>query len=235
MSEYSLTRKSPFTVSEREAVQLGNWSVAMKLPASSRDDVLLPRQVHGGNVAEADSLAGRQLKADGVLVKEGGPPAGVETADCAAAVITSDKAALVLHISRKTLIHGLLDNAAFFIAPRDINHVYVGPHICEYHFDFSEESWELRMFRYRYAEAVHFHQGKLYLSLRKALAQIFTVWQVHPDRITEDGRCTYEQLYFPSRRRWREEGSQNQLPLLQTTVAYLGGSAGGRQPRRLVS
>lgn len=163
--------------------------------------VLAPQQIHGGTIVGADDLRRGEIAADGVMVAANGVMVAVETADCVPVVLLSDQRALVLHASRKTLIRGLFDNALTYVNPADISRIYLGPHICEYHFGFEEEGALVKQFRYRYPEAVHLHKGIEYLSLRKALRGIFAQWDVHPKRIHEDGRCTFEHPTLPSYRR----------------------------------
>lgn len=219
MTKSLATQQSPYTVSDETAVRLGSWRVVTLAPGAAwSKPTVFPRQIHGGNIVDTHELARGQMSADGVMVKRGGEAGGVRTADCAPVVIVSDEVAAVLHISRKTIVRGLVANVTTYIAPREINHIFIGPHICEYHFSFEEEDELLRQLRYRCPAAVHFHKGKMYLSLRKALKGVFDEWQIHPDKITEDGRCNYEQLHMPSYRRWCEEGKEGKLPSLKTVV-----------------
>jgi len=162
--------------------------------------VLFPKQIHGGNIVSTQELTQGSEKADGVFVDQPNTSVGVATADCAPVVIVTEDMALILHVSRKTMVRGLLDNVTTHVKPSEIDHIYIGPHICEYHFSFEEEGSCLKRFRYQYPKAVHFHQGKIYLSLRKALREVFAGWDVHPNKIREDGRCTYEHVDLPSRR-----------------------------------
>lgn len=219
MTKFLATRPSISTVLDEGGVRLGNWRVTTQAPeASLPGPVLFPDQIHGGNIVEVEKLAQGKMSADGVVLKRDSVAGGVQTADCAPVVMVSDDAAVVLHISRKTLVRGLLANAATYVAPDDINHIFIGPHICEYHFSFEEEDKLLRQLRYQYPKAVHFHKGKLYLSMRRALRSVFDEWQIHPDKIIEDGRCTFEQLQMPSYRRWLEEGREGELTTLKTVV-----------------
>lgn len=178
--------------------------------------VVFADQIHGGSIAKAEDLQHAALSADGVVVAGVSQMIGVKTADCLPLVIVGGNIGLALHISRKTLVRGLLDNATTFLSPSEIDHVYIGPHICEYHFGFEEEGDMLRRFRYRYPQAVHFHRGKLYVSLRKALNEVFSTWGVHTDKITADGRCTYEHSDLPSLRRHREEKGEGEVVRLRT-------------------
>ncbi len=218
MTESLAIHPSIFTALDRLVVRLGNWRVATQAPGVILPEpALFPDQIHGGNIVEVMTIAGK-MSADGVVLKEAGVAGGVQTADCAPVVMVSDSTAVVLHISRKTLVRGLLANAATYVVPDDINHIFIGPHICEYHCSYEEEDKLLRQLRYQYPKAVHFHKGKLYLSIRRALKSVFDEWQVHPDKIIEDGRCTYEQLQMPSYRRWLEGGKEGKLTAFKTVV-----------------
>src|SRR3989344_3087051 len=119
------------TALDEVGIRLGNWRVATQAPEISLPElVLFPDQIHGGNIVEVEMLAQGKMSADGVVLKGDSVAGGVKTADCAPVVIVSDNVAVVLHISRKTLVRGLLANAATYVAPDDINHVFIGPHIC---------------------------------------------------------------------------------------------------------
>lgn len=197
-------KTSPY-ISYKEKLRLGRWLIAVILPGEGSDEsVLYPKQIHGGNIVDVETLKTGKSAADGVLVEEMGVRAGVITADCAPVIIVSDNKAIVLHVSRKSIMHGLLENVTTYISPSEIDHIYIGPHVCRVHLNFTEEGEELKGFRYKFPEAIRFHRGVIYLSLRRALNEIFNTWQVHPDKIVEDGRCTYEQLDLPSYRRWGE-------------------------------
>jgi polyphenol oxidase len=201
------------------AVVLGPWHVLVVTPDMPLSGtVLIPQQVHGGNIVRAIDLTRGVLPGDGVVVEEPGVMVGISTADCVPMIITSDRRALALHISRKTLVHGLLDNALTYINPAEINHIYLGPHICEYHFGFGEEGSLLRQFRYRYPTAVHFHKGLEYLSLRKALQATLREWDIHQDKIYEDGRCTFEHPELPSYRRFTQAKAASSLQALRIVV-----------------
>lgn len=219
MIKSSPTKTSVSTVSDKTLVVLGNWRVDILLPGTEeRQPIFYPRQIHGGNILPGESLMRQELPADGVWLRGTATAGGVKTADCAPVVIVTEEAAVVLHVSRKSIVRGLLQNTLTHIAVKDIDHIFIGPHICEYHFSFDEEDELLRQFRYQYPKAVHFHKGKLYLSLRRALMNVFENWQVHPSKISEDGRCTYEQLTMPSHRRRMDNGEEGKLPLLKTIV-----------------
>ncbi len=182
--------------------------------------VVLLRQIHGGNIWKIEKKAEikKQVEADGILVEDEGVVAGIATADCAPVVMVSGERVMVLHVSRKTLVRGLLENVTTYFEPKDIEHVYVGPHICQAHFKFEEERLLLRRFRYIYPEAAHFHRGFIHLSLKDAIMAQMRLWQVHPDKVEFDGRCTYEEPGLSSYRRWLDEGKPGELGQMHTVV-----------------
>lgn len=169
-------------------------------------NAIAPRQEHSGTIIRAADLVQQELTADGVVLESVGEVGSVSTADCAAVAILSERRAILLHVSRKSLIHGLLENAFSYMAPSSVDRVWVGPHICEYHLSFEREEPDLKRFRVRYPEAVHFHQGKLHISLRAALESVWSEWDIHPQRVNWDGRCTWEHDDLPSYRRSLAKG-----------------------------
>jgi len=194
--------------------QFGPWQVLLR--SGLPDGCAAVRQVHGGSIVPAHSAL-PEMPADGVFVGDTSA-AAVATADCMPLVMVSATAAVVLHVSRKTLIHGLLENAFSYIPPREIDHIFAGPHICEYHFSFEREGAELKRFREVYPRAVHFHGGRLHVSLRASLEHVLQERGIHPQRVVFDGRCTYEQLTLPSYRRWQDTGKSGELEHLWTVV-----------------
>ena len=214
MKEFSTTRAAS-SIATESAIELGAWQVMTTIAAPAGDAAPV-KQIHGGNIVPIDAAA--VTWADGIVLDRAGVRAAIATADCAPVVITSGELALVLHASRKSLVRGLLDNATTYIDPVQIDHIYVGPHISEYRFSFTEEERLLQRFRERYPQAIHFHKGKMYVSLRKALRQIFHEWGVHEQKVQFDGRCTYDTAYLPSYRRWLDGGKLGELGRLWTIV-----------------
>lgn len=214
---FTATKKQLFSVS-KERLEFGAWRILLTSSAAeAKQPLLVPRQAHGGNIARAAELATRSLEADGVFIEEPNFTVGVSTADCAPVALLGDRQGLLLHVSRKTLTHGLLENAFSYLAPSQVNYVYVGPHICEYHFSFEREEADLKRFRVRFPQAVHFHQRRLHLSLRTAIESVLREWDIHPRRVAWDGRCTFEHEDLPSYRRLLSMGlSVHSLPSLHT-------------------
>ncbi len=188
-------------------MRFGGWRVVALKPGDvMKENVLFAKQVHGGNIVDVVCLKIGECEADGVVLsKTDGVVVGVVTADCAPVVVVTDTKAVVLHVSRKTLIRGLLDNVKKCIDVTEIKYIYIGPHICEKHFCFEREGEEIQEFIRLYPNVVERRGGKIYLSMRKALQVYFNEWEVSDDRITEDGRCTFEDDKLPSYKQWCEK------------------------------
>lgn len=222
MTVFSKTQLSPSSNSDTltdDLIKVGHWSYLTTTNISpAANNSAQVKQIHGGNIIKAQAYQQAEASADGLIVANDGQKAIIHTADCAPIVITGSNQAIVLHVSRKSIVNGLLDNVMTFLSPKEIDHIRVGPHICEFHFDFSEEDLSVRRFRSRFPQASHFYKGKLYLSLKKAMQYFFEEWQIHPSKISFDGRCTYENLSLPSYRRWHNSGRTGELGRLYTVV-----------------
>lgn len=219
-ANYQSTRQSSDDQLNVDERLFGKWKIITTAEKIiSGREILTARQVHGGNVVRDTHLESGEMEADGIILgSDSTNRIGIKTADCVPVIIMTDGVAIGLHVSRKSIVNGLLDNVMSFITPVEVNHIYVGPHICEYHFSFNEESYMIRRFRYRFPEAVHFHKGFLYLSLKKALLHFFDDWQINKERVTYDGRCTYEMLNLPSYRQWKQEGETDELGRILTVI-----------------
>lgn len=198
----------------------GQWKITTSVEKIvTGREILTARQVHGGNVVRDKHLELGEMEADGIILgSESTNRIGIKTADCMPVIIMTDTEAIGLHVSRKSIVNGLLDNVMSVIAPLEVNRIFVGPHLCEYHFSFNEEDYMIRRFRYRFPEAVHFHKGLMYLSLKKALVHFLDDWQINKERVVYDGRCTYEMLDLPSYRQWKQEGEVGELGRMLTVV-----------------
>jgi copper oxidase (laccase) domain-containing protein len=204
-------------------VELGRWRALVLSPEDKiTNDLLFSKQVHGGRIVSVECLKNKECEADGIVSDvSDGVVVGVVTADCVPVVIATDKRVVVLHVSRKTLIRGLLENVRNIISFKDIESVFIGPHICENHFSFENKGEEIQEFIDRYPMAREKRDGKVYLSMRQALQVFFDKWGVKNEKIIEDGRCTYESDQLSSYKRWREGESVEKLPLIRTIV-WLG-------------
>jgi copper oxidase (laccase) domain-containing protein len=199
------------------AMNVGDWQVFVYAD-EGYDRVLLPEQTHGADIIRAEELGKKHVYADGVFLEKNSPLTGVQTADCMPLIITSAEAALALHVSRKTLVAGLLDRVPHYISPADIEYVWIGPHICRRHFVFEWDGDEIRQFRAKFPQAVT--DNPIALSLRRAVQTYFDKWRVQSSRVTEDSRCRYEEISLPSFTRWLKGGIQGPLPRLVTAVRY---------------
>lgn len=205
---------------EENGKDFGLWRIEEILETISTAKILTVKQIHGGNIARAEQVVPKETEADGILLgSEVGAIAGIRTADCAPVVIMTETKAVALHVSRKTLVNGLMDNVLNYLEPKEIDYIYVGPHICEYHFSFIREEYMIRRFRLRFGRATHWHHGSIYLSLKTALQYFFQDWEVHPKKIYYDGRCTYEMLTLPSYRRELDTGRADKDKRLITCVS----------------
>src|SRR6185503_10097991 len=88
------------------------------------------QQVHGGTIVWADEITSLTM-ADGIAVHaDMAREFMIKTADCIPLVVLSADRACGLHVSRKTLLRGLLDGLSAFVPPQTITKVHIGPHIC---------------------------------------------------------------------------------------------------------
>ncbi|KKT93932.1 MAG: hypothetical protein A3E37_05140 [Candidatus Andersenbacteria bacterium RIFCSPHIGHO2_12_FULL_46_9] len=208
---------------EENGKDFGKWRIDEIISPTIKEKILTVKQIHGGNIGKAEQVVPGETEADGILItNESGIIAGISTADCAPVIILTENKAIALHVSRKTLVNGQMDNVLNYLEPKEIDYIYVGPHICEYHFSFLREEYMLRRFRLRFGRATHWHHGSIYLSLKVALQYFFNDWDIHPNKIYYDGRCTYEMLMLPSYRRRLDTGRAEEVKDFLTTVRRRG-------------
>lgn len=172
------------------------------------------RQVHGSTIISADGSG----PADGIFITNPNNEVGIKTADCMPLVLLGEGSALALHVSRKTLVAGILDQVPKYIQPNEIKKIYIGPHICAEHFTFEWEGQGIANFRRQFPQAVTKKDGVLHLSLLKAVRQYFNSWGIAPT-MEEDGRCTFEDQGLPSYKRWLLQGKPGELEQLITLVS----------------
>ncbi len=184
-----------------DTIQFGSWVIKLFIISEWPNNIPTIRQVHGSYIISADDISGNLQEADGIgirlshdkrssnpLIKE----VGIKTADCLPLVLMTETVALLLHTSRKTLIHGLLNQVTRWLDPAMIKHVYVGPHICPEHFTFEWVGPDLARFIELFPAAVDEYKGIYSLSLRDAVQEYFNTWRVREEIIEEDLRCTFE-------------------------------------------
>lgn len=194
------------------------WQIKVLPFANPDESFITVNQVHKGAIVNAVDAQRERLDADGILMQRNDQPVAIFTADCLPLVITTDTATLALHVSRKTLIHGLLDHAASLINLADITSVFLCPHICAEHFIFEHEGEDIKRFREKFPAAITttlpFH-----LSLKSAVQTYLDTWHVSPDIIQEDARCTSEDESLPSYKYWLLSGKNGTLGRIATIVS----------------
>jgi len=199
---------------------LGDWIVDDSLQSQIDPNVWQVTQEHSGRIVKVDDPG----PADGLITYPGKGPIGVVTADCMPLVIVTPQAALALHVSRKSIIRGLLEAVSERIDTAYISGVYVGPHICPRHFVFDYVGEDIRRFREQFPASVSKSKTGFSLSLRAAVETFLARWSVPVNLVYEDGRCTSEELNLPSYRRSldRKERTGEQLV---THVGYHASTA----------
>jgi copper oxidase (laccase) domain-containing protein len=195
---------------------IGSWNIFNGPLWESPVHVILPRQVHGATIIEVKEYTIEQRRADGIVTAQNDIAIGVLTADCLPLVLIQPQKAVALHVSRKTLIKGLLDRAEKYMEPSEIIGGYIGPHICENDFLFPGRGPEIKRFQQLFPRAVSQTPVGIHLSLRRALDPYFKKWGVKATNLIEDGRCTYEDPALYSYRRWPEQNLAFALPRLAT-------------------
>lgn len=196
------------------------WQVKTVRLAAGDDQkgVITAQQEHGGHIADAKHCSPGKTIADGIVST--GEPVAVKTADCMPLVlIRGQDSALALHVSRKTLIRGLLDAVPTVINTANISAVHIGPHICHRHFTFTYEGDELRQFMHMFPSAVSREQNVTHVSLLDAVSNYFSTWRIDPRIVQYDKRCTYEDTALPSYRAAIDSGSQKPLDRLLTITS----------------
>lgn len=197
--------------------RFGNFLLGVEV-GNPQEFTQVPEQLHGNQIVTSLQLQKARLQADGVFIGDGMPEGAIVTADCMPLVLFGKKEALLLHMSRKTLINGILDSARNYTNDFPVVDICVGPHICSQHFIFEKRGPEIQRFAELFPNAVKKHPSGWSLSLRDALRGFLDELQVPPKRIHEDGRCTFETPGLPSYRRQLAEGPMSELGRIITTV-----------------
>lgn len=178
------------------------WKIETRLSSSPlHANVIKVKQAHGGDIARAERVD-RATVADGIAAPLNfTSPFMIATADCLPLVIASDEVACALHVSRKSLIHGLLDHVPDFLVAPAITSAYIGPHICEEHFVFDWVGPDIKLFAQKFPAACRESKAGLHLSLKKAVEIYLERWHVAPELVSVDPRCTWETEELPSYKR----------------------------------
>lgn len=178
-------------------------------------------QVHGGQIVASSACAPpTRPDADGLLLETREQKASIYTADCVPLVLVSDKHALLLHVSRKSLVNQLLDMVPHHLTPSTITYVFIGPHICATHFAFEVMGPELEQFATSFPAAVTRQDTTWHLNLQHVVQAYLDTWKIPVERQVIDERCTYETRALPSYRRALD---QQQLPLTDQIATVVTG------------
>lgn len=187
---------------------IGTWKVSYdEIPPPN---VLLPTQQHTAAIVTADQLLERNLVADGVYIDRENVSVGVRTADCMPLALLSKDSGLILHVSRHTLLKGILNEAVNFMNPSQIDHIWFGPHICAKHFTFSYVGDELKQFITMYPTAAQTNEKTTSISLIDAVMHQISFWNIPKVQILNADICTYESD-LPSYKRWHDHGGKGEF------------------------
>ena len=189
--------------------RLGSWLIESRVLTKMPRGVLQPVQVHGSEIVRAADLVGQSREADGVFLTGSDSTRStiaIRTADCLPLLLLGESQALALHISRKTLLAGLLDQVPTVFDLSELREVYLGPHICQEHFSFKCQGDLIIQFYKKYPWAVIQEGGLIRLSLREAVGDYLSDWKHSYTEIYDNTSCTYHAALLPSYRRALEQG-----------------------------
>jgi copper oxidase (laccase) domain-containing protein len=196
----------------RSSTKLDNWEVSLELESNA----IIPHQVHGNTIISVSTCVSGTTDADGIIGTLNDPPFGVHTADCMPLVFITPTRALALHVSRHTLLAGILEESIDLLSGEQILHTYIGPHICEECFTFEHEGESIRAFRTRYPDASTEERGTIHISMDRVVDGYLKQFGVQ--HAIRDTRCTVETPELPSYRRWRAEGGTGTFPRFITSL-----------------
>jgi polyphenol oxidase len=199
------------------SIQLGNWNVS-QITGDTPPSVITARQVHGNSIVPVSACENPSTIADGLVGNTGDKPFGIHTADCMPLVITTREHVYALHISRKTLVAGILEEFTKQLGNEVIEHVYIGPHICEKCFTFSFIGEDVEKFAQMFPYATETRGAITHLSLLKVVMRFLEDKSVSKKDIAHDGRCTFETPELLSYRRWIAEGNTGVFPEITTVI-----------------
>ncbi len=194
-----------------------SWDVEL-FTSPDRYTGTIAKQVHGAAIISAENCTSGITKADGIIGNLQDNPFGVYTADCMPLILLTKNHALVLHISRHSLLKGILINAAKTLAEEVIDAVHIGPHICEHCFTFSSIEPPLQEFINRYPYAVSRSNELVQISLLQVVMNFLSSIGIDDSAIIQDNRCTFETPNLASYRRWLQEGKFSSFPSMITSV-----------------
>ncbi len=185
------------------------WEVRTNLLSNTPADFVAVNQKHTSDIVWADHVTTETI-ADGIAAHAGfTQPFLIRTADCLPLVLITPDVTVALHVSRKSLIAGLLDNVTSFFDTTAVTKVYIGPHICADHLVFEHRGEEVARFVEQYPFASQQSAAGLHLSLAKVVDMYLKQWGVGAAVVVRDGRCTFETVELPSYRRSRKDGTRH--------------------------
>lgn len=199
------------------SINLGNWNITTVI-GDTPIDVVTAKQTHGNVLVSVSECENKVTVADGLIGKKGDKPFGIRTADCMPLVLTTDEHIYALHISRKTLIKGILEETLKLLGSVKIKEVYIGPHICENCFTFSTKGEEIQTFENMFPYAVQTTKGVTHLSLSSVVMYFLEKHGVPQQNIIPDTQCTFECVELPSYKRWLSEGKIGALQNITTII-----------------
>lgn len=188
-------------------IKLAGWTIKTTVQHAPPPGCVFAKQTHSRKIAKAADITNGITEADGIIVQSSGETAVIRTADCLPLIITTPDVALALHVSRKSLLAGLLDTAKNCVEMNSVNGVYIGPHICADHFTFEYQGSEVASFikRYPYAST---GSKPAHLSLIAVVERRLQEWGIDNSLRHYDKRCTYEQDDLPS---WKRQHQNEPL------------------------
>ncbi len=202
------------------STKLGNFEVVL-MSSVADTTITLPKQTHGNTIIPASACEHGVTEADGIIGTLQDSPFGIHTADCLPLVVTTQTRAATIHISRHTLVAGILDELTRVIAQEKIIAAYIGPHICQRCFTFTEKGEGILQFEKHFPSAVQEKNSCTHISLQKVIHDYLTSIGVPKNAIEEDGRCTFETPKLASYKRWITRGKQGDFPRMTTVVRRL--------------
>lgn len=178
---------------------VGNFRVVVT--SDEVTEAVFLSQKHGAAIVEADVAEPHATQADGIIVKEGGKPGGIYTADCMPLVLVAKSFAVALHVSRKSLVAGILESAREVFKHEKPFRIFIGPHACGKHLTYEYMGDEIKALAEKFPEAVTTKGDLTHVSTEAAVMSFLHNWLQDMPEVIRDGRCTIENMDLPSYRR----------------------------------
>ncbi|MEO6077978.1 MAG: polyphenol oxidase family protein [Candidatus Andersenbacteria bacterium] len=196
-----------------------NWEIST---VTNWDEtaIITPKQTHGNTIISVSDCISGITEADAIYGDARSKPFGILTADCVPLVLITDIHAYAIHISRHTIVAGIVENIEKIIANKKekIVTAYIGPHICKNCFAFEYIGEDLQRLINNYPNAVFKKQSKTHLDLDKVIQDFLEEQDILEKNITRDMRCTFETPELYSYKRWLTEGNMGKFPNMLTVV-----------------